>query len=67
VSFLRPVFLASGAVLHEHCQAFAVEVQVRQGEAGATAGGDSWGAPVSHLVEAEDALQDAERMLHLRS
>ena len=62
---LRSVFLTSNAVLPEHCQTFAMHVEVDQGEVGAQSVMVLRKAPVSHLVEAEDPLQDAERMFHL--
>ena len=45
----------------------AVLVEVHQCEAGAQPVVVLLNAPVSHLVEAEDALQDSERVLHLGS
>jgi hypothetical protein len=59
-----PVFLPPGAVLPEHCQAFAVDVEVHQCEVRAQPVVVLGDASVSDLVEAEDALEDAEHMLH---
>jgi hypothetical protein len=61
-----PVCLISGAVLRECGHAFAVEIEVDQGEAGAQPVVVLGDAAVAHLVEAEDALQDAEHMFDLR-
>ena len=61
----RQVFRPPGAVLPAHGQAFAVEVEVDQGEVGAQPVVVLGDASVSDLVEAEDALQDAEHMLYL--
>ena len=61
----KPIFRPPDAVLPEHCQAFAVEIEVHQGEVRAQSVMVLRKAPVSDLVEAEDTLQDAERMLHL--
>ena len=55
----------SGAVLREHYQAFAVEIQVYQRKAGAQSVVVLRQTPVAHLVEAEEAFQDAERMFYL--
>jgi hypothetical protein len=46
-----------------HGQAFAVEIQVDQREVGAQPVMVLGQAAVPHLVEAEDTLQDAERVL----
>ncbi len=61
----EPIFRPPDAVLPEHCQAFAVHVEVRQGEVRAQPVVVLRDASIAHLVEAEDALHDAERMLHL--
>lgn len=61
----EPISLPPDAVLPEYCQAFAVHVQVHQREVRAQPVVVLCDAFVSHLVEAEDALQDAERMFHL--
>ena len=63
----RPVFRPRDAVLPEHCQTFAVQVEVDQGEVGAQPVMVLCKAPVSHLVEAEDPLEDAERMFYFGS
>ena len=50
----------------EPCQPFAVQARVDDGEVGAQSVmvlRDAWG---SHLVEAEDALQDAEHRFDFR-
>jgi hypothetical protein len=44
-----------------------VEIEIDQSETGAQPVVVLCDPPVTHLVEAEDALQDAERMFHLRS
>jgi hypothetical protein len=54
-----------GAVLREDDQAFAVEVEVYQREAGAQSVVVLGQAPVAYFVEAEGAFQDAERMFDL--
>ena len=54
-----------GAVLREHCQAFAMKIQVYQREAGTQPVVVFRHTSVAHLVEAEDAFQDAERVLYL--
>jgi hypothetical protein len=54
-----------GAVLREDDQAFAVEVEVYQREAGAQSTVILRQSAVADLVEAEDAFQDAERMFDL--
>jgi transglutaminase-like putative cysteine protease len=61
-----PVFRPTDAVLPEHCQSFAMEIEIHQREVRAQPVMVLGYASVSHLVEAEDALQDAEGMLHLR-
>src|ERR1022692_4060586 len=61
----RPLFRPPDAVLPEHCQSFAVQVEVHQGEVGAQPVMVFRKTPVSHLVEAEDPLQDAERMFYI--
>src|SRR5271165_5492464 len=50
-----------------HRQPFAVQVQVHQRKAGAQSMMVLLNPSVSHLLEAEDALQNPERMFHLRS
>jgi hypothetical protein len=55
-----------GAVLRQDYQAFAMEVEVHQREAGARSVVVFSQTPVAHFVEAEDAFQDAERMFYLR-
>src|ERR1035438_9260018 len=50
-----------------HRQPFAVQVQVHQGKAGAQSMMVLLNPAVSHLLEAEDALQNPERMFDLRS
>ena len=60
---VEAVFLPSGALRRGSCQALAVKVEVDEGEVRAQpmmVFGDS---SIPHLVEAEDPLQDAERML----
>ena len=59
------MFGPSDAVLPEHCQAFAVHVEVDQSEVCAQPVMVLRKASVSDLVEAEDPLQDAERVFHL--
>jgi hypothetical protein len=59
------VFRPLDTLRPERGQAFAMEVQVDQREAGAEPVMVLGDASVAHLVEAEDALQDAERMLDL--
>ena len=49
----------------EHRQAFAVQIEIHQGEVRAQPVMVLGDASVPHLVEAEDTLQDAERMLDL--
>ncbi len=54
-----------GTLLPKDCQTFAVQVQVHQREVRAQAVMVLRDASVSHFVEAEDALQDPERMFYL--
>ena len=60
-------FLPPDALLPEHGQMFALEVQVHQREVRAQPMMVLCNASVAHLVEAEDALQDAKYMFHLGS
>jgi hypothetical protein len=60
---VNPLFL--GGVLREDYQAFAVEVEVHQREAGAQPVAILGQTPAAHFVEAEEAFQDAERMFYL--
>jgi len=53
------------SVLPEHGEPFAMQVEVRQGEAGAQSVVVFRETPVADLIEAEDAFQDAERMFYL--
>jgi hypothetical protein len=62
---IRPFSWASGALLPEDCQTVAVQVQVHQSEVRTRAVMVLREAFVSHFVEAEDALQDPERMFYL--
>jgi hypothetical protein len=62
---IRPFSWVSGALLPKDCETFAVQVQVHQREVRAQAVMVLRDASVSHLVEAEDALQDPERMFYL--
>ena len=55
------------ALCCEPCQPLAVQVEVDEGEVGAQPVMVPGDASVSHLVEAEDTLQDAEDMFYLRS
>jgi hypothetical protein len=57
--------LILGAVLREYDQSFAMEIQVHQREAGAQSVVVFRQSPVAHLVEAEDAFEDAEQMFEL--
>jgi len=57
--------LISGAGLREADQAFAVEVEIDQREAGAQSMVVLRQPPVADFIEAEDAFEDAERMFHL--
>src|SRR5437773_12404418 len=50
-----------------HRQPFAVQVQVHQRKAGAQPMMVLLNPSVSHLLETKDALQNSERMFHLRS
>lgn len=60
----QPAFL--DAALRESDQAFAVEVEVNESEAGAQSVVVLGHPPIAHLVEAEDSFEDAERMFYLR-
>ena len=62
----RIVFRSPGTLRPLHQQPFAVDIQVHQGEARAQPIVVLRDATVSRLVEAEDALQDAERMFYFR-
>jgi hypothetical protein len=62
----RPVFRPPDAVLPEHCQTFAMHIEVYQREVRAQPVMVLGQPLISDLVEAEEALQDAERMFHLR-
>ena len=64
---LEACFPPPGAVLPEHGQPFAVEIEVHQGEVRAQPVVVLGDAPVAHLVEAEDALQDTEDVFYFRS
>jgi hypothetical protein len=57
--------LVLGEVLREDDQAFAMEVEVDEREAGAQSVVVLGQAAVAYFVEAEDAFQDVERMFHL--
>src|SRR6266852_8142064 len=50
-----------------YCQPLAVQIQVHQREAGAQPMMVLLNPSVSHLLEAEDALQDPKRMFYLGS
>lgn len=60
----RPIYRPPDALLPEHCQSFAVHIQIHQGEVGAQPVMVFGHAPISDLVEAEDPFQNTERMLH---
>src|ERR1035437_8972469 len=64
---LKAVFWPPETLRPLRGQPLAVLVQVHQREAGTQSSVILLEAPVSHLVEAEDALQYPERMLHLGS
>src|SRR6201993_1807284 len=67
-SFRNPPFTRVSETLRPlHCQPSAVQVQVHQRKAGAQPMMVLFNSPVSRLLEAKDALQNPERMLHLRS
>ena len=59
------VLAAPDTRLPEDSQTFAVHVEVDQGEVGAQPVMIFRKPPVSHFVEAEDPLEDAERMFYL--
>ena len=61
------LFRPPGTLHPQKGKPFAVVVDIDQREAGAQPVVVLFQAPVSHLVEVEDALQDPERMFHLRS
>ena len=66
--FRNPPFTwVSETLRPRHCQPSAVQVQVHQRKAGAQTMMVLLNPSVSHLFETEDALQNPERMLHLRS
>jgi len=64
---LEAVFSAREALCRKRCQAFAVKVEVDEGEVRAQPVMVLRDASVSHFVEAEDALPDAEDMFYFRS
>ena len=57
----------SGVALRETDQAFAVEVEVDEGEVRAQPVVVLGDTSIAHLVETEDSLEDAEDMFYLRS
>jgi hypothetical protein len=61
------VFRPPDTLLPEHCQPFAVEVEIHQGEVRAQPVVVLGDAAVPRLLEAEDTLQDAEHMFDLGS
>jgi hypothetical protein len=61
------VFQPADTLRPERGQPFAVQVEVHQSEVRAQPVMVLGDAPVSHLVEAEDAFQDAEHMFYFRS
>jgi len=61
--FFRP----PDTLLPEHCQPFAMEVEIHQGEVRAQPVVVLGDAAVPRLLEAEHTLQDAEHMLDLGS
>src|ERR1700674_1596584 len=64
----NPLFTRGPETLRpRHCQPSAVQIQVHQREAGAQSMMVLLNPAVSHLLETEDALQNPERMFHLRS
>ena len=58
-------FRPPGALGRESCQPLAVKVEVDEGEVRAQPVMVLRDASIPHLVEAEDALQDAEDMFYL--
>src|SRR5271165_6527335 len=58
---------AADTLRPDYGQAFAVQIEVRQREAGTQPVVILLHPTVSHLLEAEDALQNPERMFHLGS
>ena len=58
----RSVFSPMAAVLRDHCQTFTVQVEVDRGEVRPQPVVVLGEASISHLVEAEEPLQDAKRM-----
>ena len=65
-SLWRLCFQPPDAVLPEHCQSFAVQVEISEGEVRVESVVVLGQAPISHLIEPKDALDDAEHMLYLR-
>jgi hypothetical protein len=64
----NPLFTRGSETLRPgHCQPSAVQIQVYQREAGAQSMMVLLNPAISDLLEAEDALQNPERMFHLRS
>lgn len=61
------VFQPPDTLRPEHCQPFAVQVEVDQSKAGAQPVMVLRDSPVSHLVEAEDAFQYSESMFYFGS
>jgi hypothetical protein len=59
------VFRPPDTLRREHCQPFAVQIEIHQGEVRAQPVMVLGDASIPHLVEAEDLLQDAEWMLDL--
>ena len=62
---LEGIFLRPDAVLPEHCQTFTVQVEIDQREVGAQAMMVFGDTTIPHLIEAEDALQNAKRVFDL--
>ena len=60
-SSVEAVFRPSDALLPEHGQMFAVQVEVHQREVRAQPVMVLRDPPIAHLVEAEDAFQDTEQ------
>ena len=67
LSFVEAVFRPPDALLPERGQMFAVQVQIDQREVCAQPVMVLRYPPVAHLVEAEDAFQDAEDVFYFRS
>lgn len=59
-------FRSPDAVLLEHGEPFAMQVEVHQGEVRAQPVVVLRDAPIAYLVEVEDALQDTEDMFYFR-